>query len=236
MQADTVATAKAAAEAFVEHDTPAYREKLAACDAEVGAAAANAEALLALAQNYVRASAAMAEARDALTNGIVSLGTVAFNHAELAAAASATPAEEGTPAAASGDSVAALGQELFAKLALAQDMEARQVHSLLVEPLQALLDDPRGPASASKIYAAFSNASTDYYDALNEFCRSRARAARWRRARTPSRRRGRRRRRRRRSPRRWARASAPASASSAAASTSSSATWRALRAATAAAA
>ena len=65
--------------------------------------------------------------------------------------------------------MAALGQELFAKLALAQDMEARQVHSLLVEPLQALLDDPRGPASASKIYAAFSNASTDYYDALNEF-------------------------------------------------------------------
>ena len=37
-----VATAKAAAEIFVEHDTPAYREKLAACDAEVGAAAANA--------------------------------------------------------------------------------------------------------------------------------------------------------------------------------------------------
>ena len=30
-----VATAKAAAEAFVEHDTPAYREKLAARDAEV---------------------------------------------------------------------------------------------------------------------------------------------------------------------------------------------------------
>ena len=101
-----------------------------------------------------RASAAMAEARDALTNGIVSLGTVAFNHAELAAAASATPAEEGTPAAASGDSVAALGQELFAKLALAQDMEARQVHSLLVEPLQALLDDPRGPAGAGPLACA----------------------------------------------------------------------------------
>ena len=48
MQADTVATAKAAAEAFVEHDTPAYRDALAARDAEVGAAAANAEALLCL--------------------------------------------------------------------------------------------------------------------------------------------------------------------------------------------
>ena len=103
----------------------------------------------------------MAE-RATLTNGIVSLGTVAFNPPSRGGAGDAGRGGDGGGGVAT-RRVALAG---VAKLALAQDMEAPQVHSLLVEPLRC--STTCGPGERVDIYAAF-ECATDYYDALNEF-------------------------------------------------------------------
>ena len=58
---------------------------------------------------------------------------------------------------------------LFDQMIVAHDMERQQVQSLLVEPLQAMLDDPKGLASGSRLYAAYNSMSHDFYEALSEF-------------------------------------------------------------------
>ena len=44
-------------------------------------------------------------------------------------------------------------RDLFEQMGVAHDMERQQVQSLLIEPLQAMVDDPKGLASGSRLFS-----------------------------------------------------------------------------------
>ena len=45
-------------------------------------------------------------------------------------------------------------------------MQLRQVQNLVLEPLQALLDDPRGLGCINKMYTAFGTTSAEFYESF----------------------------------------------------------------------
>ena len=48
-------------------------------------------------------------------------------------------------------------------------MHGRQLQSLLIEPLQALIEEPRGLGSIGRLSSQYSSLSHDFYDSLAEF-------------------------------------------------------------------
>ena len=142
-------------EAAVSADTPYWRDHLRTLEDEAAEMNRTVGHLLKLSQGYTKAAEAMAIARKELMQGVLTAATESFQHADLSSDASAKQ-------------VAEMGS-LFDQMIVAHDMERQQVQSLLVEPLQAMLDDPKGLASGSRLYAAYNSMSHDFYEALSEF-------------------------------------------------------------------
>ena len=116
------------------------------------------------AQTYLKASEAMAEARRELVQGLVSAASDAFTHPDL------TPREDSKGLSAEGEDnvakdVSEVG-EILSQLSVAEGMQLRQVQSLVLEPLQKLLDDPRGLGCISRLYTKFGGASSEFYESF----------------------------------------------------------------------
>ena len=152
-------------EVTVGVDTPQYQEKLRAALGEAQHMQKTAAQLLALAQASVKASEAAALARRELGQALAVAGGDAFAQAELSAAA-ASAGDGAAPAAPM--STKGL-TEIFSQLEVAEAMQVRQVQSLLIEPLQALLEEPRGLGSVSKLAQQYGTHTHELYEALNEF-------------------------------------------------------------------
>jgi len=90
-----------------------------------------------------------------MVEAVLSTANDAFQHADLAGAAST-------------EQLGAM-RDLFEQMGVAHDMERQQVQSLLIEPLQAMVDDPKGLASGSRLFSTFTSLSHDFYEALSEF-------------------------------------------------------------------
>ncbi|KAL1522952.1 hypothetical protein AB1Y20_017916 [Prymnesium parvum] len=147
-------------EAVLEHDTPHYREELRNAVQEAARIHKQVSHLVGLSQTFLKAADAMAEARRELVQGLVTAGSEAFGHPDLHVEAS--------------DSTSRLAQdvgscgEMLSQLGLAEKMQSRQVQSLVLEPLQALLDDPRGLSCINKMHSAFGSTSADFYETFQE--------------------------------------------------------------------
>lgn len=59
--------------------------------------------------------------------------------------------------------------EMLSQISLVEDKLKEQVSNLLIAPLQALVDDPRGLGGCPKLHGAFNSLSHEYYEALAEF-------------------------------------------------------------------
>jgi len=156
-------------EAAVASDTPYWRERLRELDDDATRMQQTTANLLRLSQGYTKACEAMAVARMELADGLTAAAAASFGDADLA---SSVPAAEGEDAAAGDGSARAQVvaiRELFDQMAVAQEMERQQVHSLVTEPLQEMLEDPKGLSSGSRLYAAYNQMAHDFYEALAEF-------------------------------------------------------------------
>ena len=114
-----------------------------------------------LLQAYLKASEAMAEARRELVQGLVGAASDAFSHPDLLPKDGGSPEGEGDVAKEVGD----VG-EILSQLGVAEGMQLRQVQSLVLEPLQRLLDDPRGLGCVNRMYSKFGSTSSDFYEAF----------------------------------------------------------------------
>ena len=142
-------------EAAVASDTPYWRDNLRALEDEASEMQRSVAHLLKVSQAYTAASEAQAEARKDMVEAVLSTANDAFQHVDLAGSA-------GT------EQLGAM-RDLFEQMGVAHDMERQQVQSLLIEPLQAMIDDPKGLASGSRLFSTFTSLSHDFYEALSEF-------------------------------------------------------------------
>ena len=136
MATDEQAVANAAEswEAFVAVDTPSYQMSLSKELADAARLQRQATHILALANASAKASEQAVVARRELAQAIAESGGVAFEHSELSTRAPAAQAED-KPLSAKGL------MELFSQLEVAEAMQVRQLQSLVIEPLTALVDD-----------------------------------------------------------------------------------------------
>ena len=158
-------TASETWEATCGSDTPALREALASAEREAASLQRTAEKILALAQKSIKASEAATLARKELGDALAAAGGEAFAHADLSVAAATEASAEGSTPILNSSSLA----EIFSQLEVAESMQCRQVTSLLIEPLTAMLEDPRGLASLPRLSSTYSSLSHDFYESLNEF-------------------------------------------------------------------
>ena len=158
-------TASETWEATCGSDTPALREALASAEREAASLQRTAEKILALAQKSIKASEAATLARKELGDALAAAGSEAFAHADLGIAAATEASAEGSTPILNASSLA----EIFSQMEVAESMQCRQVTSLLIEPLTAMLEDPRGLASLPRLSSTYSSLSHDFYESLNEF-------------------------------------------------------------------
>ena len=59
--------------------------------------------------------------------------------------------------------------ELFSQLEVAEAMQVRQLQSLVIEPLQTVLEDARGLSTVPRLAQNYGSVCHDFYDSLNEF-------------------------------------------------------------------
>ena len=156
-------------EGTVCSDTPASREAISAAEREALQLQKTAAGLLALAQKSLKASEAATHARKELADALAAAGGDAFAHHDLANAAETGPTAEAEAEASSKTLTASGLTELFTQIEDYESMHHQQVQTLLIEPLSALLDDPRGLASVPRLSSAYGGLSHDFYESLNEF-------------------------------------------------------------------
>jgi hypothetical protein len=142
-------------EAAVASDTPFWRDNLRALEEETSEMQRSVAHLLKVSQAYTAASEAQAEARRDMVEAVLSTANDAFQHADLAGS--------------TGTEQLGAMRDLFEQMGVAHDMERQQVQSLLIEPLQAMIDDPKGLASGERLFSTFTSLSHDFYEALSEF-------------------------------------------------------------------
>ena len=147
-------------ETTVASDTPHYRHALSSAERDAVRLQRTAAHLLALAQQSLKASEAAAAARSELAQALSEAGGSAFAHHELRAGLSAGSA----PPLSAGALL-----DMFGQLGMTETMQMRQVQSLLIEPLEALLDEPRGLCSIARTSSAYATVSHDFYEALDVF-------------------------------------------------------------------
>ena len=139
-------------------DTPYHREALSAGERDAAQLQKTAAQLLALSQAAVRTAEASAAARRDLGQALAAAGGAAFSHASLAGS--------GAPPIPMNMQMLL---EMFTQLETAESMQARQVESLLIEPLSQMLEEPRGLSSLPRLSAAYAATSHDFYEAINEY-------------------------------------------------------------------
>ena len=147
-------------EVSVAVDTPMYSEALQRSLAEAAALHRQSQRILEKAQAATAAAEVAANARRELAEAIAAVGGHVFAHADL------QPAD--APADAQPLSSKSLN-EVFAQLEVAEAMQGRQIQALVVEPLQAMLEEPRGLGSLPRLGQAYGSLSHDFYESLNEF-------------------------------------------------------------------
>ena len=143
-------------EISVAVDTPQFHDSLHRSLAEAAALQKTTADLLDKAQAAVRAADAAAATRRALALAIADAGGSAFAQGDLSASAEGALDQ------------AALA-ELFSQLEVAESMQGRQIQALIVEPLQTMLDEPRGLGSIPRLSHAYGTLTHDFYESLNEF-------------------------------------------------------------------
>ena len=143
-------------EVSVAVDTPVYHEALQLSLTEAAALHKTTTDILEKAQAAVKAAEAASAARHALSQAIAAAGAASFARTDLAAS-SDSPLDQNTLT------------ELFSQLEVAESMQGRQLQALVVEPLQAILDEPRGLSSLPRLSQAYGTLTHDFYESLNEF-------------------------------------------------------------------
>ena len=158
-------------EATVGSDTPLYREALATAERDAAALQKSMSNILTLARASLKAAEAAAAARRELSEALAVAGGEAFSHPDLQNPAAVPP--PGVSESPSDDAPPPLSKkvllELFSQMELADTMHGRQLQSLIIEPLQAQLDDTHGLASLPKLSSTYGALSHDFYESLAEF-------------------------------------------------------------------
>ena len=167
---DVTVNAAESWELVVGVDTPAYHQALTKQLADAAHIQKQATHILSLAEAAARASEQAAIARRDLAQAIAQTGGAAFEHSELA-----PTAEDGAQHAASAAphqqapvSVSSL-MELFSQLEVAEAMHVRQLQSLVIEPLTALVNDSRGLGTVPRLAQVYGSVSHEFYESLNEY-------------------------------------------------------------------
>ena len=148
-------------ESSIAADTPEYLESLQKSLSEAAHLQRTTEHILLKAQAAVKAADIATKARRELAEAIAQAGGESFLHADLASSSPAS-ADEPLP------STKTLA-EVFSQLEVAETMQGRQIQALIVEPLQQMMDEPRGLGSLPRLAQAYGSLNSDFYDSLNEY-------------------------------------------------------------------